>query len=183
MTQRTALFPRFGALLAGLVVVATSIPGAGHAAEPPPGSVPVPQLDASQPITPAQHVYPDAALAHTQVTEAFKTALRTHRKVLLDFGGNWCPDCLKLAGVFDVPSVAQWLDAEFVVVPVNVERINQNLDIATRYGVTIHEVPTVLIFTANGKLLNADGANTLGNARAMSAQSVIDLLASWNRRS
>lgn len=149
---------------------------------PPPGSVPVPQIPASTKITPAKNVYPDIALGHKQVEEAFKTAEKTHRKVLLDFGGNWCPDCLKLAGVFDVPAVQRWLDSNFVVVPVNVGRIDKNLDIASRYGVTLHEVPTVLILTPDGKLLNQDGSHALGNARAMSAQAVIDLIEQWNKR-
>jgi len=147
-----------------------------------PAHVPPPHLDAGQNIAPAQNVYPDVALAKKQVQEAFRTAQNSHRKVLLDFGGNWCPDCRMLAGVFAVPEVSEWLESNFVVVPVNVGRINQNLDLAQQYGVTIHEVPTVLIVTPDGKLLNADGANTLGNARAMSPQSVIDLIESWNQR-
>ncbi|WP_370458672.1 thioredoxin family protein [Asaia sp. As-1742] len=141
-----------------------------------------PVLDKDVQITPAKDVYPDIALAKTQVEEAFATAARTKRKVLIDFGGNWCPDCRMLAGIFEQPEVAQWLESQFVVVPVNVGRIDKNLDIAKQYGVTIHEVPTVLIVTPGRTLLNADGANTLGNARAMSTQAVLDLLDKWNRR-
>lgn len=155
---------------------------ASTAKAPPPGSVPTPHLDPSLQITPAKDVYPDIELGPKQVDEAFKTAAKTHRKVLLDFGGNWCPDCRKLAGVFNVPSVERWLDANFVVVPVNVGRIDKNLDLAAKYGIKIQEVPTVLILTPDGHLLNADGTHTLGNARAMSAQAVIDLIDQWNQR-
>ncbi|WP_025841968.1 thioredoxin family protein [Asaia platycodi] len=153
--------------------------GTAFAEDGPPAP---PKIDSSVQITPAKDVYPDIALAKTQVEEAFATAARTKRKVLIDFGGNWCPDCRMLAGLFNQPEVAQWLESQFVVVPVNVGRIDKNLDIAQQFGVTIHEVPTVLIVTPGRKLLNADGANTLGNARAMSSQSVLDLLDKWNRR-
>lgn len=150
-----------------------------HAQSGPPAP---PVLDKDVVITPAKDVYPDVALARTQVDEAFATAARTKRKVLIDFGGNWCPDCRMLAGIFEQPEVAQWLESQFVVVPVNVGRIDKNLDIAKEFGVTIHEVPTVLVVTPGHTLLNADGANTLGNARAMSTQAVLDLLDKWNRR-
>lgn len=152
---------------------------ATHAQVSPPAP---PILDKTETISPANDTYPDIALAKTQVEEAFLTAARTHRKVLLDFGGNWCPDCRMLAGIFEQPEVAQWLESQFVVVPVNVGRINQNLDIAAHYGVQIHEVPTVIVVTAGGRPLNVDGANTLGNARAISSQAVLDLLDRWNRR-
>ncbi|MDR6181599.1 thioredoxin family protein [Asaia bogorensis] len=161
------------------VAAPTLISNVAYAEDGPPAP---PVLDKDVQITPAKDVYPDIALAKKQVEEAFATAARTKRKVLIDFGGNWCPDCRMLAGIFEQPEVAQWLESQFVVVPVNVGRIDQNLDIAKQYGVTIHEVPTVLIVTPGRTLLNADGANTLGNARAMSTQAVLDLLDKWNRR-
>jgi len=166
--------------LSALTPVAIGLSSTSALAEQGPPAPPV--LDKGVQITPAKDVYPDIALAKTQVEEAFATAARTKRKVLIDFGGNWCPDCRMLAGVFEQPEVAQWLESQFVVVPVNVGRIDKNLDIAKQYGVTIHEVPTVLIVTPGRTLLNADGANTLGNARAMSPQAVLDLLDKWNRR-
>ncbi|AOX21186.1 thiol reductase thioredoxin [Kozakia baliensis] len=169
---------KFSYFLAGAFALSLSTASLAQATD----HVPPPHLDPATQIAPAKDVYPDVSLASKQVQEAFATAAASHRKVLLDFGGNWCPDCRMLAGVFNQPEVAQWLESQFVIVPVNVGRINQNLDLAQRYGVTIHEVPTVLIITAGGKLLNADGTHTLGNARAMSAQAVLDLLDQWNQR-
>ncbi|MFT8956844.1 MAG: thioredoxin family protein, partial [Gluconobacter oxydans] len=126
--------------------------------------------------------YPDTTVAHDQVAQAFALAQKTHRKVLLDFGGNWCPDCKMLSGIFALPDAARWLDSQFVVVPVNVGRINTNLDLAARYGVTIKAVPTVIIVTPDGHALNGDGSTALGNARSMSPQAVLDLISSWNKR-
>ncbi|QDH16297.1 thioredoxin family protein [Swingsia samuiensis] len=126
--------------------------------------------------------YPSANLAHTQVQQAFVLAAKTHRNVLLDFGGNWCPDCKMLAGVFELPDAKKWLDQNFVLVPINVEKFNTNLDIPQKYNVSITAVPTVLIITPNGHLLNQNDAETLGNARAMSPQAVINLIAEWDNR-
>lgn len=155
---------------------------AGLAATPALAELPpVPQVGQETP-KPVAAPYGPTEGAQAQVDAAFKTAQESGRNVLIDFGGNWCPDCRMLAGVLDLPSVAPWVAAHFVTVSVNVGRINTNLDIARHYGVTIKAVPTVLIVTPQGRLLNPDGTLALGDARRMSAQAVVDLLAGWNGR-
>ncbi|WP_018980994.1 thioredoxin family protein [Saccharibacter floricola] len=133
-------------------------------------------------IKPAAAPYPDASLAPIQVREAFMTARKTHRRVLLDFGANWCPDCRILAGIMASPDVSFWLEKNFVIVPINVERLTANMDIAHHYNVNITAIPTVLMLTSDGRLLNKDGTLSLGNARRMSPQAVVDLIAQWNAR-
>ncbi|KXV11175.1 protein-disulfide isomerase [Gluconobacter oxydans] len=162
----------------GLALTAT-LPAHAASTEVTPTSAP--QLTETS-APPVATPYPDTTVAHDQVAQAFALAQKTHRKVLLDFGGNWCPDCKMLSGIFALPDAARWLDSQFVVVPVNVGRINTNLDLAARYGVTIKAVPTVIIVTPDGHALNGDGSTALGNARSMSPQAVLDLISSWNKR-
>jgi thiol:disulfide interchange protein len=38
-------------------------------------------------------IYPDPAQAKTDLAAALKTAAATHKRVIVDFGGNWCGDC------------------------------------------------------------------------------------------
>ena len=38
-------------------------------------------------------IYPDPSQARADLAAALKTASATHRRVLIDFGGNWCGDC------------------------------------------------------------------------------------------
>ncbi len=167
--------------LAGMGLLLSS--GVAQGASPAPTApAPLPDISRMTTITPAHEPYPPADLAARQVHEAFLTAARTNRRVLLDFGGNWCPDCRILAGIFAVPSVSQWLDEHFVIVPVNVGHLDTNMELAQQYGVTIKAVPTVLILTPQGRLLNPDGTLALGSARQMAPQSVITLLNEWNRR-
>ncbi|MBB2202743.1 thioredoxin family protein [Gluconacetobacter tumulisoli] len=162
--------------LSALLGIVTAVPA--QAAVP---SNPVPQVGQAMP-TAVPAPYGSPADAPAQVAAAFRAAQASGKNVLLDFGGNWCPDCRLMAGVLRLPQVAPWIDAHFVEVTVNVGRINTNLDIAQRYGVTIKAVPTVLIITPQGRLLNPDGTLALGDARHMSSQAVVDLLAAWNAR-
>jgi len=151
------------------------------ATSPVHAATPAPKVDVVHPgAVPAPYPLTDAAQA--DVAAAIAKSKQTGKPVLIDFGGNWCPDCRLLAGVFDLPAVHDWLNANFVPVSVNVGHFDANMDIATSHGVKITAVPTVLIITPDGKTLNPDGARALGNARTMSAQAVVDLIASWAAR-
>lgn len=138
-------------------------------------------LPAAQPV-PSPHPYDTAADAHAEVDAAFAAARRSGRDVLIDFGANWCPDCRMLNGVMQMPAVKAWRDSRFESVMVNVDRFNVNMDIPARYGVTVKQIPTVLVLTPQGKLLDPDGTLALGNARAMSPQASVDQIAAWDAR-
>ncbi len=141
---------------------------------------PTPMVPASD-APPLKAPYDTEADAHAQVTAAFAQAKATGRKVMIDFGGNWCPDCRMLAGVLAAPEVKPWAQQGYVTVLVDVGRFKKNLDIAAQYGVKITAVPTVLVITPDGKLLNKDNVFALSNARSMSPQAVVDLLADWQK--
>jgi thiol-disulfide isomerase/thioredoxin len=143
------------------------------AAAPAPPSVPPGKA------TPVAKPYDETADAHKAVDAAFAAARASGHKVLLDFGGNWCPDCRMLAGVLEIPSVQSWSAQHFETVYIDVGRFTKNTDIAEHYGVKLHAAPTVLVVTPDGKVLNPDNVIALADARSMSAQAVVDLLASW----
>ena len=140
-----------------------------------------PQTGAAQPV-PVATPYDEAADAAGEVGRAFAAARRSGRLVLLDFGANWCPDCRVLAGMMVEPAVASFLGAHFETVRVDVGRFDRNMDLARRYGVTIKAIPALLVLTPDGRLLDPDGTVALGNARSMTTQAVVDLLAAWASR-
>jgi thioredoxin 1 len=131
--------------------------------------------------TPVAAPYDTSADAHAQVDAAFAAARASGRKVVIDFGGNWCPDCRMLAGVLAQPQVKQWADSHFVTVMVDIGRRNKNLDIAQKYGVKIEGVPAVGVLTPDGRLINGGKVDALADARSWSQQAVVDLLATWEK--
>jgi hypothetical protein len=84
-----------------------------------------------------------------------------------------------LAGVLELPQVQSWSAQHFETVYIDVGRYTKNTDIAARYGVKLKAAPTVLLVTPDGHVLNADHVTALADARSMSAQAVVDLLATW----
>src|SRR5208337_5199826 len=81
-----------------------------------------------------REIYPDPAQAKNDVAAALKTAAQTHKRVLLDFGGNWCGDCQVLDIYFHNSRNKPLLDANFVLVEINVGKYDANLDLARQYG-------------------------------------------------
>ncbi len=129
---------------------------------------------------PLPYPYDESANPNPAIAAAFERATKSGKRVLIDFGGNWCPDCRVLAGVMQLPEVKAFVGAHYEIVAVDVGRFDKNLDIVQRYGVTkLAGVPTVVIADASGKPVNVTNSAELANAREMSPQGIADWLARW----
>src|SRR5271167_4225471 len=99
-------------------------------------------------------IYPDPGQARADLAAALKTAAATHRRILLDFGGNWCGDCQVLDLYFHDARNKPILEKNFVLVEINIGNEDMNLDIAGKYGVPIKKgVPALAVLSETGKLL------------------------------
>jgi thiol-disulfide isomerase/thioredoxin len=158
-------------------LLATSVAGAA--------TTPAPRVSVQSinDLTVPDHPYDETADADRAVDAALARAARDHKRVLIDLGGNWCADCRILAGIMDLPEVAAFLNAHYEIVSVDVGRFNKNLQIPARYGITqrLEGVPSVLIVTPDGKLVDRDHIAALADARSMTPQAIADWLASWAR--
>jgi len=125
--------------------------------------------------------YNETADAHADVAKAKALAKKQHKLLLLDLGGNWCPDCRILAGTLELPDLAPWVAKHYVVVTVDVGRYTKNLDIGAAYGIDRPKgVPAVFIVDPKtDKLINTDHVTALSDARHMSPQALADWLAGW----
>ena len=130
--------------------------------------------------TPLPKPYDPSADAKADVAAAAARARDAHKLLLVDLGGNWCGDCRVLAGIMRLPEVARCLSDHYVVVTVDVGRMNRNLDIPARYGVkSLEGVPSLLVVNSHGRLLDAGHVAALADARHMTPQGLADWLASW----
>ena len=128
----------------------------------------------------APDIYPAPEQAPADLAAALQTAAATHRRVILDFGGNWCPDCRVLDTYFHDAANAPLLEAGFVVVHVNVGRLDKNLDIARSYEVPLPKgVPALAVLETDGKLLYSQKAGEFEAMRGMQAGAVTDFLTRW----
>lgn len=125
-------------------------------------------------------IYPDPAQAHADLAAALKKAAVQHKRVLLDFGGNWCPDCRILDAYLHDPANRPLLESNFVLVHVNIGHMDANQDLAERYGVPLHKgVPAMAVLDAHGKLLYSQKGGEFEAMRTMQLSSVTTFLTEW----
>jgi len=125
-------------------------------------------------------VYPDPSQAKHDIAAALKAAAATHRRVLLDFGGNWCPDCQVLDIYFHDARNKPILDANYVLVPVNIGTEDANLDIASKYGIDIKKgVPALAVLSERGTLIYSQREHQFSAMRTMQSSSVTEFLVHW----
>ena len=125
--------------------------------------------------------YDEGANADAALAAAFARAQKSHKRVLIDLGGNWCVDCIVLANFLKLPEMQRFMAAHYEVVTVDVGRFNRNLQIPARFGVTkkLEGVPALLIATPDGKLANGKDVFATASASEMTPRSVADYLAKY----
>lgn len=127
----------------------------------------------------------DAHAVDAKVAVAKARALAAHKLLLIDMGGNWCPDCRILAGTMELPRIKRFVDAHYVEVTVDAGRhMDQNGQVAARYGVSkLAGVPSVFVVDpASDTLVDAGHTSALADARHMSPQGLADWLAQWPKK-
>ncbi|MGB7228830.1 MAG: thioredoxin family protein [Candidatus Acidiferrales bacterium] len=133
-----------------------------------------------QPIDAKPDLYPDASEAHTDIGLALSVAAREHRRVLLDFGGNWCYDCHVLDETFHYPEVARILDPNYVVVHINIGQYDANLDLAQKYQIPLKKgVPSLAVLDSKGNLLVSQKNGDFENTTRIGLKDVEQFLETW----
>ena len=128
--------------------------------------------------------YDEKADAQQQVSEALTEGRRTGKHIALVFGANWCPDCHALDVAMRQTDLAALLSKSFVVVKVDVGRMDKNVDLARKYGVPLRRgIPAMAVVDSSGKLLFAQDQGQFASARRMSFDSIKAFFEQWKPKS
>ncbi len=134
----------------------------------------------AQRIIPHAHIYPEIDAASNDIDAALRKAKMEHKRVLLDFGGDWCGDCQVLNLYFHQPENLDLLNKHFELVDVNVGHFDHNLDLGKKYGVDItHGVPALAVLRADGKPVYSQNGGEFRDMRNMESSSVHAFLEKW----
>jgi thioredoxin 1 len=135
-------------------------------------------------VIPARSGEPDIYPAHNQakndLAAALATSAATHKRVILDFGGNWCTDCHVLDRYFHDSANKPILEGNYLLVHVNIGRLDENLDIAQRYQIPLRKgVPALAVLDEHGELLYSQRTGEFEAMRGMQSSAVTDFLMHW----
>ena len=120
-------------------------------------------------------VYDESADAQAQVSQALAKAKADNKLMMIVFGANWCGDCKMLDGEFKKPAMKALLDANYVVVKVDVDRFNKNLHVVKPYGEVIKKgIPSIVIATPANQLVYATNGGELADSRKMGEAGVAE---------
>jgi thiol:disulfide interchange protein len=182
--RKQAPTKRSGVWIAVAVVVILAAVGAFYllrTPSPAPESptATAPQGRPAEPYTP-KHIYSESADPQADIAAGLKKAAQEHKRVLLDFGGDWCGDCQVLDIYFHQPPNSELLQRNFVLVHVWIGHMDRNLELAAKYGVPINKgVPALAVLDPDGKVIYAQGTGEFRDMRHMESNSVTDFLEKW----
>jgi len=180
---RAASYTVASALLASCLFVAgcKKTPPPAPAVSPTPAPVAnAPRVPVTMPPTVKKNLYPPITDADKDIKAGIAEAHRTHKRVLVDFGGDWCGDCQVLDIYFHQSPNAELLAKNFVKVNINIGRIDANFDVAKRCGVDLHGVPALAVLDDHGKVIFAQH-NEFSDMRYMESTSVTEFLNQWKQ--
>ena len=129
-------------------------------------------------------IYDVHADGAAQVAAAVRQAAAEHKRVIVDFGANWCIWCRRLSSTLEGdPGVSKALKRDFVVVQVDVNTRNgvkRNADLNTKYGnPTEHGIPVLVVLDSDGRQLTTKDSGELEEGDAHSPAKIMAFLASW----
>jgi thioredoxin 1 len=140
--------------------------------------VTLPALDPSRPI------YDPTRNARQDIATALAASARDSKKVLIDLGADWCPDCQVLARTYRSSTVEPFLASHYHLVNVDVGQWDHNVDVADSYDHAIDNgIPALVVLDPSGKVLTTTADGSFENARNMSATQVLAFLQQWVGRS
>ena len=166
-----------------VLAVALLVAGCG-AGRAPATTVPATRAPSRAPAAPVptaepSHLYDPNADARADVQAALAKAKVDGKRVLLDIGADWCPDCHSLAADMEGPAGRALVEPAFHVVRIDVGMFDHNVDLVREY-VDLQGIPTVVVLEPSGVMVGAStGTSSLANARVMTEAQVLAELAAW----
>lgn len=128
----------------------------------------------------APDIYPAPSQARADIASALHSAAATHKRVILDFGGNWCPDCLVLDRYFHDARNQPIVKANYVIVHVNIGHMDANVDLANRYGIPLKKgVPALAVLSSAGKVLYSQKGGEFEDMRNLESSALTQFLIHW----
>jgi thiol:disulfide interchange protein len=133
------------------------------------------------PLAAKPKIYDDSADGSKQIAEALALAGKDGKRVLLQFGANWCPWCHKLHSLFETDKdIAARLKSDYVVVLIDVNK-GRNSTVDLKYGHPIRfGIPVLVVLDADGKQLTTKDSSELEEGDHHSPEKMMAFLKKWS---
>ena len=114
-----------------------------------------------------------------QIADALVVAKKENKRVLVQFGANWCGWCHKLHRLFETDKeVSEELKTHYVLIQVDVNK-GHNQDLVKKYGAERMGLPSLVVLDSAGKHLTTKNTAELEEADHHDPAKVMTFLMHW----
>jgi thiol-disulfide isomerase/thioredoxin len=111
--------------------------------------------------------------------QAILVAQHDHKRILLEFGGDWCPWCKTMDDFFtSLPALLEFRAANYILVKINVSTENLNKPFRAKYP-KIPGYPHLIVLETNGEFLYAQNTGDLEQGDSYSLDKFMQFLQAW----
>jgi hypothetical protein len=124
--------------------------------------------------------YDPFADATADVAAALKQAKDRHKRVLIEFGANWCPGCLELSALLkENPEISAAWKKDFVLALVDYDAARK---VYEKYVSPDQQngIPRLVVLDSNGSVLKSDDTSSLEQSNEIDPGKVKAFLAEWS---
>jgi protein disulfide-isomerase len=137
-------------------------------------------------IHPVATLYPASAQARADLSAALKTASQSHKRILLDFGANWCSDCRTINRYLQDAKNQPIVDSNFIHVRVNIyagetsNGANANQDLADQYKISLDKsLPALAVLSDRGELIYGQKNGEFEDMHHLNSSDLTEFLLHW----
>jgi thioredoxin-related protein len=129
----------------------------------------------------AKKLYDPSLDGMKQLKEAIASAKSSGKHLFIQYGGNWCPWCIKFAGFCkDDPGISKLISDNYIWVKLNNSPENENnpaneyLGNPKRFG-----FPVLIIVDGKGRVLHIQDSSLLEEGQGYNKDKVTGFLKNW----
>ncbi|MCX6330629.1 MAG: thioredoxin family protein [Bacteroidia bacterium] len=129
----------------------------------------------------AKKIYDPSLDGMKQINDAVAAAKVSGKHVLIQYGGNWCPWCIKFDGFSKAdPEISKMIADNYIPVKLNYSPENKNeasnkyLGNPTRFG-----FPVFIIVDGKGKVIHIQDSGLLEEGEGYNQKKVVEFLRNW----
>ncbi len=126
-------------------------------------------------------IYDTAADGTKQITDALALAAKDNKRVLVQFGANWCGGCRSLHSLFESDKeISAFLQKNYVVVMIDTDN-KKNKAVDLKYGnPTRYGLPVIVVLDPTGKQLTTKDSGELLEGDHHNPAKVLAFLKLWS---
>jgi len=119
----------------------------------------------------------ESRVSHYRIDYAQKKARALHKILMVEFGADWCEDCVMLDQRLTKGAAAAYFQEHFIRLKVDIGQSDRNLDVATDLDLDMnHGIPAAVFFDESGARIGATNNGELEPSRNYSEKQVLQFL-------